>query len=78
MGENDENAADRKTPAKTPGDWDYLWNGAEKAHKAWLIVGPLHAVLANWKAIIFVLLLILYINKPEILTAIETLLGGAP
>lgn len=76
MDEN-ETPADRKTPAKSHEDWSYIWNGAEKAHKAWLIVGPLHAVLANWKAIIFVLLLILYINKPEILRAIETLLGGA-
>ncbi len=73
---DDENPADRKTPAKTQEDWSYLWNGAEKSEKMWVIVGPLHAVFANWKAIVFVLLLVLYINKPEILKAIETLLGG--
>ncbi len=72
----EENPADRVTPAKTQSDWKFIWDGAEKSHKAWVIIGPLHAVLANWKAIVFVLLLILYINKPEILKAIETLLGG--
>jgi hypothetical protein len=73
---DEENPADRVTPAKTQSDWKFIWDGAEKSHKTWVIIGPLHSVLVNWKAIVFVLLLILYINKPEILKAIETILGG--
>ena len=39
----------RKTPPETEDDHAYMWDSAEKAQKAWLIVSPIYAAVSNWK-----------------------------
>ncbi len=74
MGDEDE-IGERSTAPKGPDEWKIVWRGVTRANRAWIIIGPIYAVMSNLKAIAFVLLLILYINRPEILAAIEALFG---
>jgi hypothetical protein len=66
----------RRTPPETPEDWAYLWQGAERGHDAWPVTGPMVAAVRNWKAWVFALALVLWINRPDILAALNTLIGG--
>ncbi len=46
-----------------------------KSDKMWIIVGPIYAVFENWKALGIVGVIIIWINRPEILAALKTLAG---
>lgn len=66
----------RNTPPKTPEDWAYLWQGAERGHDAWPVTGPMVAAVRSWKAWVFAAAFVVWINRPDILAALETLIGG--
>lgn len=57
-------------------EWSYLWQGAQRGHQSWKVVGPIHAVVTNWKAIAAVVAFVAWLNKPEIVAALDVLLGG--
>lgn len=78
MGRNEDqdNIAANQAAPKTPDEWRAIRSGVDKAHKAWTIVGPIHAVVANWKALILILAVVLYLNRPGIIEALRVLAGG--
>ncbi len=75
MGDDKENPADRTTAPKGPEEWRFIWRGAERANRAGPIIDPIYAVVSNWRAIAIVVIVILWLNKPEILTALQTIFG---
>ena len=75
MGQDEDNIAANHAAPKTPDEWRAIRAGVDKAHKAWVIVGPVHAVVVNWKALMIVLALVIYINRPEIIAALRALAG---
>lgn len=71
--------SDLKPGRRTPPDddeWPGVWAALEKAEKGWLITGPVHAVVSNWKAIAVVLAVIAWFSKPEIIAAFRIIVGG--
>lgn len=68
----------RSNPPETDADWTYFWTGVHKAHETWRVSAPLVAIVRNWKALVAVLAVVAWLNKPGILGAIQTLVGGAP
>jgi len=74
MSKDDDDAIRRDAPEGD--EWQYLWLGAQRGHKAWMIVGPVHAVVTNWKLILGALAFVAWINRPEILAALDVLTGG--
>lgn len=71
---DDHLQTERKTPPEEH-EWPHVWRVLGKAEKAWLIVAPFHAVVTNWKALVFVLFMIAWLNRPEIADALNTLLS---
>lgn len=65
----------RRTPPETPDEWDYIWRGARYSHEARPIVGPVSAIVRNWKGAAAVVVFVVWINSPEILQALKTLVG---
>lgn len=65
----------RKTPPEDH-EWHGIWDALDKANKGWLITAPFHAVVTNWKAIVIVAALIVYINSEELLTFLKSILFG--
>lgn len=70
MGEDEDKIAASHEPPQTGEEWRVIRDGVDKSHKAWLIVGPIHAVVTNWKAILVVVFVIAWLNNPRILAAI--------
>lgn len=73
---NDDDVTARKTPPVDEKEWAYLWRGAHRANISWPIVGPIYAFVVNWKAWAIGLAFLLWINRPEVLAALTTLMGG--
>ena len=67
---------ERKTPPESADEWAFLWRGAERANDGWVIVGPVVAVVRNWKAWAIALAFFLWINQPDILGALKTIMGA--
>lgn len=65
---------ERTTPP-TKEEWAEIWPAIEKADKAWLIIGPIHAVVTNWKALLIVAIVVLWLNNPKILEALRVITG---
>lgn len=63
-------------PPEDEDGWAYIWDGAAKAKMAWSIIGPVHAVVSNWKALAAIGLLLAWLNKPEIANALATIFGA--
>lgn len=60
----------RKTPPEED-DWLHIWDGIDKAHKSWIITGPLHAVVSNWKALLVIFAILMTLNGPEIIDVLR-------
>lgn len=69
---------ERKTPPENPDEWAFLWRGAERGNEGWIIVGPVVAIVRNWKAWALALAFFLWINRPDILAALQTIMGAKP
>ena len=76
---SDDLETGRTTPP-TDDEWPHIWKKLERADslssKAWVIVGPVYAVVTNWKAIAIIVAGVAWLNRPEILAAIAVLVGG--
>lgn len=77
MGKDEDTIAASHEPPKTGEEWRVIRDGVDKSHKAWVIVGPFHAVATNWKAILVVVSIIVWMNSPKFLAAIA-IFSGAP
>ena len=47
----------------------------QRTEAAWPILGPIVAVVRNWKAWVIALAFFLWINQPDILGALKTIMG---
>lgn len=68
----------RGGPPETDEHWAWLYDGASKGHKGWSIVGPIFAVVTNWKALAAIFAVVAFFNRPEIAAAVQVLIGGKP
>ena len=69
---------ERKTPPENDDDWSFLWRGAKRANDGWVILGPLVALVKNWKAWAIGSVAFLWINRPDILEALRKIMGMGP
>ena len=65
---------ERETPPEDH-EWPGIWEALEKAEKGWIITGPVHAVVTNWKALAVVAGVVAWVNRPGIMEALSTLVG---
>ena len=63
-------------PFDDPKERQRIRTSADRADKTWLIIGPLHAVVSNWRALAVILALIAWFNRPEIANAVAVLIGA--
>lgn len=73
---DDDDKITRRDPPETPEDWGFLWHGANNGHKAWKTVEPVAMLAKNWKFIVGCVVVAAWLNKPEIIAAIQTLAGS--
>ena len=64
-----------RTTPPTKEEWPAIWANLEKAEKAWLIIAPIHAVVTNWRALLIVAIVVLWLNNPKILDALRVITG---
>lgn len=64
----------RGTPPETKEDWQYIWLNSDRSDKMWIIVGPIYAIFYYWRAFVVIGFLILSLNSPRIIAAIEALM----
>lgn len=76
MGKDEDGIAENRDSPTTPEEWRVIRSGVDKAHKAWVIVGPIHAVVVNWKALAVVVSIVVYLNRPDIIAAIQAFSGA--
>ena len=48
----------------------------ERMDRAWRVLAPVDAVLGNWKAWLAAVAFVVWLNRPDILAALSTLIGG--
>ena len=72
---DEKNLLKRKEPPQTEDEWAYLIDGIEKAHLGWIVTGPIVAVVKNWKALLAIVVVIAWINTPEIIAAFKAIAG---
>lgn len=73
----DKDPFGRKEPPNED-EWPRIWKAIERSEMSWIIIGPLHAVVSNWKALVVIAGIIVWINSPEIVAALAVLFGGTP
>ena len=70
----------RTTPAKTPEEWGYLWEGARSGHEFNRAFGPLARIVLDWRywagAIATGVAVAVMFSKPEFRAAVLALIGG--
>jgi hypothetical protein len=67
--------SDRKNPPK-PEEWEHIWAGVKKAHDGWVIVGPLVAIIKNWKAWAIGAGFFIWINRPDVIALVGSIFGA--
>ena len=68
----------RREPPETETEWQRLHRAAYRADQTWLISRPIVAVVTNWRALAIIAAVLVWVNKPEIVGAIQVLLGKGP
>lgn len=63
------------TRPETDAHWDAIIEGAKKAHKTWVVSGPLVAIVTYWKAFMVMGGAIVAMNAEQIITWIEVYAG---
>lgn len=71
----EEHDLQRRTTPPTKEEWPLVWDAVEKARKTWLISGPIYAVVTNWRALLIVAVVVLWINNPKLLAFLESITG---
>ena len=75
MGDDDDISTRKNAPDQK--EWPTVWRAVDRANKSWLITGPIHAVVTNWKALGVIGVLVLWLNSPKVIAAVAALLPGA-
>jgi hypothetical protein len=73
--DDDEKEKGYDRPAETPDDWKAIWRSVERSSNMWWLVGPVHAVASNWKAIALVVAAVAWLSRDDIRAAIAVLAG---
>ena len=73
---DDKDKTTRDTPAEDGSDWQALWRAVERSDKMWWLVGPIHAVASNWKAILVVAGIVVWLSRDDIRAALIVLTGA--
>jgi len=68
-----DNRNERKTPPEDEKDWAYIWTAVDRANKSWIVTGPIHSIVVNWKAYVVIAGVIIAINSPKIIEALKML-----
>jgi len=71
----DKDDFQRRTTPPTKEEWPDVWDAVEKARKTWLITGPLHAVVTNWRALIIVAVVVIWLNNPKLIAFLQSITG---
>ena len=66
----------RETPADDEGDWQTIWRAVERSERMWWLIGPIHAVISNWKAILTVVAIVAWLSRDDIRAALAVLTGS--
>ena len=77
MTKDDDDRSLRNTPAEHDDDWRDIWQSVDRSRKTWWLIGPVHAVVSNWKAIAIVAAAIVYFSRDDIRAAIAVLTGAS-
>ena len=48
----------------------------ERMDRAWRFLAPVDAALSSWKAWLFAVAFVVWINRPDIIAALSLLIGG--
>lgn len=70
----DDDYTTRKSPPEEH-EWPHIWRGIDRAHKSWLITGPLYAAVTNWKAWAIIAAIVAAFNSPEIASIVQIVRG---
>lgn len=71
---DDKDKYGRKDPPE-PHEWPAIWRALERSDKGWIITGPIYAVVSNWKALLVIAGVIVWINSPELVAYLSSLMG---
>lgn len=72
---SDNDPLGRATPPDGEDDHRRIWSAVDKAEKAWVIVGSLHAIVSNWKPLVVLMILIGILSGPEVLAFLASTWG---
>ncbi len=64
-----ENYTVRKTPPETAEEYQYIWEGVQRAHDGWPVMRVLLAIFLNWKVILLGVVAGLVLGGQEVLQA---------
>lgn len=67
------------TGRKTPPDddeWGDIWPAIKFASEAQPVLGPIVAIGKNWRAALAIIAFVIWINSPEVVAALKTLIGA--
>jgi hypothetical protein len=76
MADDDDKYGRKDPPARD--EWPHIFDGIQKSHKMWIIVGPIFAVVSNWKALVAIVIFVAWLNQSEIAAILATLTGIGP
>lgn len=78
MSEENKNPLARTEPPKSDDEWSHIFKGVDKAHKSWVVTGPIWHVVTSWRGILAVIAIVSFIRGPEIIDVIKAyLMNGA-
>jgi len=66
---------ERSTPPESPDEWRYLWRGARISHLLEKVFVPVALLVENWKFWVAAIFAVAWINKPDVIMAIQALAG---
>ena len=72
----DDDKTTRGSPAENDDDWRAIWRAVEHSSKMWWLVGPVHAIASNWKAIAVVIAIVAWLSRDDIRAALRVLAGA--
>jgi hypothetical protein len=65
----------RKTPPESDEDWEAFWKAVDQSNKSWVVVGPVYAIVANWKAWLAGLAFFALMQRSEFIALLDMLTG---
>jgi hypothetical protein len=65
-----------KSDELTPEERQQARLTVERMDRAWRFLAPMDAAISSWKAWLFAVAFVVWLNRPDILAALQTLVGG--